>query len=117
QRVGASAMTKNFILLLLDKDRMGDLPAIVRELRVMLDERANRVHAVVTSARPLSAKQEADLVKALQKVSGKSVTVEKQQDPKLLGGVVAQVGDVVYDGSLRTQLENLRQTLGGSAQP
>jgi F-type H+-transporting ATPase subunit delta len=109
ERAGVSPVTRNFVLLLLDRERIPYLPAIGRELRAMVDERAGRVRALVTSARPLTADNVATIQAALEKVSGKKVLLEKKEDPTLLGGVVAKVGDVVYDGSVRTQLEMMRE--------
>jgi F-type H+-transporting ATPase subunit delta len=102
-------ITKNFLLLLLDRERIPYLPAIARELRVMVDERAGRVRATLTSARPLPGEHVASVQAALEKASGKKVVLDKKEDPALLGGVVAKVGDVVYDGSVRTQLELMRE--------
>jgi F-type H+-transporting ATPase subunit delta len=109
ERAAVSPITRNFLLLLLDRERMPYVPAIARELRLMVDERAGRVRAVVTSAAPLSAEHVASIQAALEKSSGKKVLLEKREDPSLLGGVVAKVGDVVYDGSVRTQLESMRE--------
>jgi F-type H+-transporting ATPase subunit delta len=77
----------------------------------MIEEKAGRVQAEVTSATALTPAQLTAITAALEKLSGKKVVVEKKQDPELLGGVVAKVGDVVYDGSLRTQLRALRDQL------
>ena len=63
------------------------------------------------SAKPLDPAQLSQITAALEKLSGKKVDISKREDPNLLGGVVAKVGDVVYDGSLRTQLRNLRDEL------
>lgn len=109
EKAAVSPITRNFALLLLDRERVPYLPAIARELRVMVDERAGRVRAVVTSARPLTPENVASIQQALEKVSGKKVLLEKKEDASLLGGVVAKVGDVVYDGSVRTQLEMMRE--------
>ena len=109
ERAAVSPITRNFLLLLLDRERMPYVPAIARELRLMVDERAGRVRAVVTSATPLSSEHVASIQAALEKASGKKVLIEKREDPNLLGGVVAKVGDVVYDGSVRTQLETMRE--------
>ncbi len=108
-RVGVAVVTRNFVLLLLDRERVAYLPAIARELRAMVDERAGRVRATLTSARPLPADHVAGVQAALEKVTGRKVALEKKEDPALLGGVVAKVGDVVYDGSVRTQLELMRE--------
>ncbi len=106
---GASPITKNFVLLLLDRERMPYLPAIARELRAMVDERAGRVRAVVSSARPLTAANSKKIEASLAQLTGKQVVVEAKEQPELLGGVVAKIGDVVYDGSVRTQLERMRE--------
>jgi F-type H+-transporting ATPase subunit delta len=113
QRLGASQMVVNFMRLLLDRERMGALADISRELDAMIDARAGRVAAQVSSATPLDAAQRDRLTRALEAMSGKKVDVQIAHDPALLGGVVAKVGDTVYDGSLRTQLERMRQSLAG----
>lgn len=110
-RLGALPMVKNFTLLLLDRDRLSALPGIARELQVMIDEQAGRVNAVVTSARPLTDNQLEQIKSQLEKLSGKTVQIEHKEDPGILGGVIAKVGDLVYDGSLRTQLSQMRDRL------
>jgi F-type H+-transporting ATPase subunit delta len=110
-RIGANELVKTFSYLLLDKERLTALPDISRVFDEMIEEKAGRVQAEVTSAVALTPAQLASITAALEKLSGKKVVVEKKQDPALLGGVVAKVGDVVYDGSLRTQLRALRDQL------
>jgi len=111
ERVGTTPHTKNLVYLLLDGERMSTLPAISRELDAMIEAKAGRVAAEVVSAKPLDPSQLSQITAALEKLSGKKVSVSTKQDPDLLGGVVAKVGDTVYDGSLRTQLRNLRDEL------
>lgn len=111
QRLGAHPLTKNLVLLLLDGERLASLPAISRELDAMIEAKAGRVAAEIVSAKPLDPAQLAQITAALQQLSGKQVNVTRREDAALLGGVVAKVGDVVYDGSLRTQLKNLRDEL------
>jgi F-type H+-transporting ATPase subunit delta len=113
-RVAASPETRNFVLLLLDRERIVTLPDIARELRAMVDEKLGRVRAEVTSARPLPAEHVAQIQAALEKAAGKKVLLEKSEDPSLLGGVVAKLGDIVYDGSVRTQLERMREEIVSS---
>ena len=110
-RVGAQPHTKNLVYLLLDGERLSSLPAISRELDAMIEAKGGRVTAEVVSAKPLDAGQLTQITLALEKLSGKKVDVTKREDASLLGGVVAKVGDVVYDGSLRTQLRTLRDEL------
>ena len=109
--IGAHSITRNVVHLLLDRERMQSLPYISRELDAMIEAKAGRVHAEITSARPLDAAQLQQITAALEKLSGKKVSVDKHEDPELLGGVVAKIGDVVYDGSLRAQLNALRDEL------
>jgi F-type H+-transporting ATPase subunit delta len=99
----------DFARLLLARGRIGQLPLIARHYRTMVDELMGRVRAKVTSATPLDFVTETRIKAALGRTTGKNVILEKQEDPSLLGGVVTQVGDMLYDGSLRTQLEQLRQ--------
>jgi F-type H+-transporting ATPase subunit delta len=111
QQIGASPNTKNLVYLLLDGERMSSVPAISRELDAMLEAKGGRVSATITSAKPLDPAQIASIIAALETLSGKKVDATRKEDPALLGGVVAKVGDVVYDGSLRTQLRTLREEL------
>ena len=113
-RVGASKITVHLAFLLLDRERVAALPDVSRELDAMIDNKVGRVRADVVSAEPLSPAQEGQLKKVLEQVSGRSVQMQKSEDPELLGGVVAKVGDLLYDGSLRSQLERMRQTLAKS---
>ncbi len=111
QRLGVVSVTRNAVYLLLDGERLSALPMISREIDRMIEAKAGRVAAEVTSAKPLDPTQLSQITAALEKLSGKKVSVSTRQDPDLLGGVVAKVGDTVYDGSLRTQLRNLRDEL------
>lgn len=111
ERIQATKTVESFVMLLLERERISALPDIARELDRMIDERAGRIAADVVSAQPLTDAQLARLKGALEKLSGKQVQISKREDPALLGGVVAKVGDVVYDGSLRTQLDQMRTSL------
>jgi len=111
QRIGADQATKNLVYLLLDGERLSSVEAISREVNAMIEAKSGRMAAEVTSAQPLDAAQLTQITAALEKLSGKKVAVTKREDPNLLGGVVAKLGDTVYDGSLRTQLRTLRDEL------
>ncbi|MEM9490730.1 MAG: ATP synthase F1 subunit delta [Myxococcota bacterium] len=110
-RLSADKAVRNFTMLLLDRERIAALPDISRELSAMIDQHIGRVSARVTSATPLSADQLTHIKTMLEKLSGKQVQLESAEDPELLGGIVAKVGDIVYDGSLRTQLAQMRHSL------
>jgi F-type H+-transporting ATPase subunit delta len=111
QRVNASPHIKNLVYILLDGERLASLPAISREVDAMIEARSGKISAEVVSARPLEAGELGQITAALEQLSGKQVSVTRREDPSLLGGVVAKLGDTVYDGSLRTQLRNLRDEL------
>jgi F-type H+-transporting ATPase subunit delta len=111
QRIGASQTVVNFVRLLLDRERMGALVDISRELNSMINEKSGQLTAEVTSASALSPDQQSKLVASLEKLSGKKIKLETKEDPELLGGVVAKVGDLVYDGSLKSQLKALQRSL------
>jgi F-type H+-transporting ATPase subunit delta len=110
-RIGAAPHTRNLVYLLLDGERLSSVAAISREVDAMIEAKAGRMSAEVTSARPLDASQLSQIINALEKLSGKKVAVTRREDPALLGGIVAKLGDTVYDGSLRTQLRTLRDEL------
>ena len=110
-RIGAALNTKNLVYLLLDGERLSALPDISREVNAMIETQGGRVTAEVTSAKPLDPTQLSQITAALEKLSGKKVDVTRREDASLLGGVIAKVGDTVYDGSLRTQLRTIRDEL------
>jgi F-type H+-transporting ATPase subunit delta len=111
RRLALSKTVRNFVMLLLDKGRIASLPNIARAHRALVDEHAGRVRATVTSARPLDPMLETRLKTALERQSGKTVILEKREDPSIVGGLVTQLGDTVYDGSVRTQLQQMREQL------
>lgn len=109
--LGIRPLAATFLQVVLDGGRLSGLDAILRAYESSVDERLGRVKAVVTSAEPLASGIQEDLCRRLGEVTGKDVYLELRQDPALLGGVVAQVGSRIYDGSLKTQLARLRDEL------
>ncbi|WNG61757.1 ATP synthase F1 subunit delta [Archangium gephyra] len=101
----------NSIRLLVDRNRLGYLPDIARLYRDMVDAQAGRVRGHVTSAVPLSNDTVQSLAGTLKQLTQRNVVLEARVDPSVLGGVAAQVGSTLYDGTLRTQLEQLRREL------
>jgi F-type H+-transporting ATPase subunit delta len=97
--------------LLGERNRLGGLAGIAAAFRELGDVELGRLRAKVTSAVPLDDASIAAIAEKLSAATKKQVLVERAVDPAILGGVVAQVGSTVYDGSLRTQLEDLRTTL------
>ena len=114
-RLGLDSVVANFIRMVLDKNRFNALPDIAREYRALADASANRVRATVTTAFPASAALQAEIAASLSSATGKTVLVETKVDATLLGGLVARVGDRVFDASLRTRLEQLQVSLATTA--
>lgn len=104
-------MTVNLALLLLDNGRVQFVADIADEFDTRVDEQDGNVRAHVTTAKTLPMAQVAGIKNAIRKMTGKNVLLESVVDPTLLGGAVTRIGGTVYDGSLRTQLDNLRGTI------
>lgn len=111
RRLGVDSDVMAFLVYVLERDRIAGIGQITRFYNEMADEIAGRVHVTLRSARPLTPSASHKLKAALEGATGKTVVVEKVVDPELIGGVTAQVGSLVVDGSIKTQLENLRSTL------
>ena len=101
----------NFLRLLVDKNRFGVFDGIQRAFNEMADEIAGRARAVVTTATELTADMRKTVKAALESSTGKTVDIDFQVDPTLIGGMVAQVGDISYDASVRARLEDLQSSL------
>jgi F-type H+-transporting ATPase subunit delta len=106
-----SPMMWRFINLLVEKRREPLFADILEATHTLLDERAGRVRASVRTAQPLADTQQERLREQLAKITGKEVSLAVEDDPSLVAGFVARVGDTVYDASLRAQLERLRNRL------
>ena len=101
----------NLLFLLADRNRLGYLAAVVDTFRDLADQHLGRVRATVTSAVKLDDLAAQAIADKLSQATKAKVLLDRVVDPAILGGVVAQVGSLVYDGSVRTQLEDLRRTL------
>lgn len=102
---------RNLVQLLLRRDRLELLPDIAAAYRELLHRARGIVTAQVTTAVPLDEAQRALLAERLSRYLGRQVELETQVDPAILGGVVARVGDLLLDGSVRGRLEALRRRL------
>jgi F-type H+-transporting ATPase subunit delta len=109
-----SRTTANFLRVLLSNSRLTELGHINDRFESVLEERSGSVIAEVTSARDLADAQRNELKANLAKITGKQVKLSFNVDPDLIGGVVTRIGSTVYDGSVKTQLENLKEELIGS---
>jgi F-type H+-transporting ATPase subunit delta len=110
-RLGLGVTVKRFVEFLLHQHRMRDFPLIVEELHRLADEAAGRVEAEIVSAAALAGPQLERVRRALADRTGREVRVTPRVDPTLIGGIVARVGNLVFDGSVRAQLEQLRTKL------
>jgi F-type H+-transporting ATPase subunit delta len=110
-RLPASPATRSAARLLLCKGRILLLPEVAGAFEKMVEARTGRARATVTTAVPVGEDQQRRMQEALERLTGRKLTVERQVDPEILGGVVARVGDVLYDGSLRAALARLREKL------
>lgn len=111
RRGGANATVQKFFSYLIDQRRLVLFDLIREEFDRLADEAAGRLRAEVVSASSLRDDQRARLVEALSQRTGKAIDLSVQVDPSLIGGVIATVGGLVFDGSIRTQLSQLHSTL------
>ena len=110
-RLGASKILCNFLFVLVDHQRTHILAEITAAFQEVVRQRQGIAQAEVTSAVELSAAQKSDLVKSLERLTGKTIESRYALDPALLGGAVVRVGSTIYDGSVRNRLERLRARL------
>ena len=109
--LGFERRVVNFIGILIEKNRLELLDEIIDAYRKLLDDRLGIVRAIVTAARSLDATEQKELAIRLAELTGKEIRMEVAVDAALIGGVVAQVGSTIYDGSVRTQLEAFKSRL------
>ena len=107
----AEPATVSLVSLVVANGRIRELPAIVDELLAITAAEGNKEVAEVRSAVALTEDQKSRLAEALGKATGKQVEVKVIIDPSIQGGVIAQVGDTVIDGSVRRRLEQLKNAL------
>ena len=113
-RMEAGALTRRFILLLASKRRLFALPDIIRAYGKMVSRQKGEMSAQVTSARPLSDDEAAELKSILRAKLSKDVNLETRIDPSLLGGLIVKVGSRMIDSSLRTKLNGIRTAMRGA---
>jgi F-type H+-transporting ATPase subunit delta len=104
-------LTKNFLLLLLEKGRVSVLPLVAKIFSSEIDTRLLRVRAHVTSAAPLSEQDLGEIVESLRLRAGKNVIADVEVDPRVGLGVKAQIGGLVFDATLSTMLERFKRKL------
>ena len=110
-RLGASRIIRNFLFVIVDNRRIQLLPEIVTSFEQVLRQRQGVAEAEVASAVELNAGQKAALVGTLERLTGKKIQAKYSLEPELVGGTVVRIGDTIYDGSLRSRLNQLRMRL------
>ena len=104
-------LVDTFLRYLTFKRRFALLPDIRQVFHWLADERLGRAQAEVTLATGLTAEQEAQMQQQLEALSGKQITLTVKVDPEIMGGAITRIGSVVRDGSLRHQLQQIRQSI------
>ncbi|MBI9087211.1 MAG: ATP synthase F1 subunit delta [Desulfobacterales bacterium] len=110
-KLDLSVAMKSFLLLLFDKGRFGFLISINDFYQKLADELKGVARASLVSAAALSSETVEKIRSALSRKTGRDIILEVEQDPSLIGGIVTRIGDLVLDGSIKTQLANMRETL------
>ena len=111
KKIKVSKLVDTFIRYLLAKRRIVLLPNIERAFNLFLQEKLGRIEAGITVAQEISEVTVGKLEKAISRYSGKEVTVNITIDPAIIGGIVTRIGSVVIDGSIHTQLNQIRQSI------
>lgn len=105
--------TANFLKVLLQNQRLTELDEINLKFAQVLDDRAGVVAARVTTARAVPEATQQLLESRLHSLTGKRVRIEFETDPEMIGGLVTRIGSTIYDGSVRGQLEQMKEKMAG----
>ena len=108
---GADELVRNFVRLVAEKGRAGELPEIAKELDALVARAQNRLAVELTTSYELSEGEAQSIVQTIEKASGRTVEATRTVDPGLIGGIVLQIGSHRADGSVRGRLERLRHEL------
>jgi len=111
QRLGTTRPVRNFVAVIIDNRRLPLFSEILKQVEEELDDRQGFAEAQVSSARQLSDPEKQMLEVEIAKMTGKKVRARYAQDASLLGGAVVQVGSTIYDGSVKGQLDRIREQL------
>ena len=115
KKTAVSRPVRNFVAVLIDKGRIRFLNEIVEQFARELNARLGFADATITTARELNPDERASLERNLARVTGKSIRAQYTHDGAILGGAIARVGSTVYDGSVKGQLERMKQLLAVSS--
>ena len=104
-------LTLGFLTMLADKQRERGLVSILEYFQLIIDQQSGQIEASVTVATPLGDEQKSALIEKLSLYSGKTVRLKIHIDSAIQGGFIAKLGDTVFDGSIKTQLERMKSQL------
>ena len=110
-RLGASKIVRNFLFVVIDHQRSHFFSEILASFQEVLRDRQGVAEAEVFSAVALNDAQKKEMTRTLEQATGKKIDAKFSLDANLLGGALVRVGDTIYDGSLRNQLDSLRERL------
>lgn len=110
-RMGASKIIRNFLFVITDHRRTQLIPEVLVMFQQVIRQRQGVAEAQISSAVELSPAQKKELAATLTKLTGKKIETKYSLDPALLGGAVVRIGDTIYDGSLRSRLNEMRSRL------
>jgi F-type H+-transporting ATPase subunit delta len=111
EKLDLSKVMSSFVMLLFEKGRLAFIGDISEFYKVLADELKGVAQASLVSASELTAETVEKIRNALSKRTGKEIILNVQHDPDLIGGIVTRIGDLVLDGSIKTQLLNMRESL------
>ncbi len=111
EKLKSSKVMTSFLLLLFDKGRIPFLRSICEVYQKLADELKGIARANLTTATDIEDNTVDKIKVALSKMTGKDIVLDVEKDPSLIGGVVTKIGDLVLDGSIKTQLLNMRESL------
>ena len=113
-RTRVRPLTANFLQVLLQNQRLTELGEVNKRFAQVLDERSGVVSAEVRTARPVPESSQQALRDKLMALTGKQVRLSFATDAELIGGIVTRIGSTVYDGSVRTQLQQVKEKMAGN---
>ncbi len=111
ERSEFTGTVRNFLNLLLDKNRIGAVEEITDYYAGLTDQISNIARAEIVTPRPLKKEALNELEKVLGDVTSKTVKIQIREDKSLIGGLIVKIGDLVLDGSIKAQLEGLKESL------
>jgi F-type H+-transporting ATPase subunit delta len=110
-RLGATKLLRNFVAVLIDQRRIGQIQEVARQFQHELNQRLGIAEAKVSSARELAATEKQQLERQLAVLTGKTIQAAYVRDTSLMGGALVRIGSTIYDGSVRGQLQRIKEQI------